>query len=102
MLIESAEPYKDIRTLWFLGSAERQEQVKDAFHNYIIQISGTKEEPADTEVANYAFQDSLDDLDDLDYTTDYSGLTQGGGRGLDITPHNGGGGEALFSGLVSI
>lgn len=101
ILIESTEPYKEIRTLWFSGSAERQEKVKNALRNIVIQISGTKEEFADAEVVNYAFKDSLDDLDDLDCTADYAGLTEGGGCGLDVTSHNRGGREALVDGLAS-
>ena len=82
-LIKPTEPYKAIRKLWFSGCAERQEMVKNALRNIVIQISGTKEELADAEVVNYAFKDSLSDLDDLDCTADR------GGR------------EALVSGLAS-
>jgi hypothetical protein len=89
-LIESAKPYKGMRTLWFSRSAERQEKVKNALRSILIRISGIKEELADTKVVKYAFKDSLDDLDDIDCTADHAGLIQGGGCGLDITPHDGG------------
>ena len=50
---------------------------------------------------NYVFKDSLNDLNNLDYTADYAELTKGGGYSLDITLYNRGK-EALVNNLASI
>lgn len=77
---KSLEAYTQIRDLWYCQMADRRERVRIALRAIVIKIAGTTDYHNEEEIENFAFKDSLEDLDDLDYDSDPIYSSRGQGR----------------------